>query len=79
MSLQSLGSKNKPNKESAVLATCFHAGFLLVFFFEPEDGGDIFLRNVDELTFNGLHGVISQKIELFIPTAVRTSNPNEIL
>jgi hypothetical protein len=27
------------------------------------------------LTFNWLHGVISQKIELFITTAVRTSNP----
>jgi hypothetical protein len=27
------------------------------------------------LTFNGLHGVISQKMELFITTAVRTSNP----
>jgi hypothetical protein len=27
------------------------------------------------LTFNGLHGVISQKIVLFITTAVRTSNP----
>jgi hypothetical protein len=26
------------------------------------------------MTFNGLHGVISQKIELFITTAVRTSN-----
>jgi hypothetical protein len=26
------------------------------------------------LTFNGLHGVISQKIRFFIPTAVRTSN-----
>jgi hypothetical protein len=26
-------------------------------------------------TFNGLHGVISQKIVLFITTAVRTSNP----
>jgi hypothetical protein len=26
-------------------------------------------------TFNGLHGVISQKTELFITTAVRTSNP----
>jgi hypothetical protein len=29
------------------------------------------------LTSNGLHGVISQKIELFITTAVRTSNPTE--
>jgi hypothetical protein len=29
------------------LATCFHAGFLLrLYFFDPEDGGDIFLRNV---------------------------------
>jgi hypothetical protein len=27
------------------------------------------------LAFTGLHGVISQKIELFITTAVRTSNP----
>jgi hypothetical protein len=27
------------------------------------------------LTFNGLQGVISQKILLFITTAVRTSNP----
>jgi hypothetical protein len=27
------------------------------------------------LTFNRLHGVISLKIELFITTAVRTSNP----
>jgi hypothetical protein len=27
------------------------------------------------LALNGLHGVISQKIELFITTGVRTSNP----
>jgi hypothetical protein len=27
------------------------------------------------LTFNGLHGVITQEIELFITTGVRTSNP----
>jgi hypothetical protein len=27
------------------------------------------------VTFNGLHGVISQKIILFITTAVKTSNP----
>jgi hypothetical protein len=30
------------------------------------------------LTFIGLHGVISQGIELFIATAVRTSNPKLI-
>jgi hypothetical protein len=27
------------------------------------------------LTFNGLHGVIFQNIELFMTTAKRTSNP----
>jgi hypothetical protein len=29
----------------------------------------------EELTFFGLHGVISQKIVLFITTGVTTSNP----
>jgi hypothetical protein len=29
-----------------LLATCFHAGFLLILFFDPEDGGDMLLRNV---------------------------------
>jgi hypothetical protein len=24
----------------------FHAGFLLVLFFDPEDGGDMFFQNV---------------------------------
>jgi hypothetical protein len=33
-------------KPIALLATCFHAGFLLGLFFDPEDGGDIFLRYV---------------------------------
>jgi hypothetical protein len=30
-----------------------------------------------QLTLNGLHGVISQKMVLFITTAVKTSNPTE--
>jgi hypothetical protein len=47
----------------ALLATCFHAGFLLGLFLDPEDGGDMFLRNV------GLHSVISQKIVLFNRTS----------
>jgi hypothetical protein len=45
-----------------LLATCFHAGISLGLFFEPEDGDDIVPRNV---TFNGLRGVISQKVVLF--------------
>jgi uncharacterized membrane protein YciS (DUF1049 family) len=32
-----------------LLATCFHAGFLLGLFFYPEDGGDMFLRNISWL------------------------------
>jgi hypothetical protein len=31
---------------SVVLSTSFDAGFLLGLFFDPEDGGDMFLRNV---------------------------------
>jgi hypothetical protein len=30
----------------ALLATSFQSGFMLCLFFDPEDGGDIFLRNV---------------------------------
>jgi hypothetical protein len=85
---------------SSETSPCFHAGFLLRFFFDPEDVGDMFLRNVvllsrwfiarlillpwrwrqyvppkRQLTLNGLHGVIFQKIVLFITSAVRTSNP----
>jgi hypothetical protein len=33
----------------SLLATCFHAGFLLGLF-DPEDGGDMFLRNVGRLS-----------------------------
>jgi hypothetical protein len=44
--------------------------FFLGLFFDPENGGNILLRNVGLLS-NGLHGVVSQKIVLFINTAVR--------
>jgi hypothetical protein len=35
-----------PPSGSTLLATCFQAGFLLGLFFDPEDGDDMFLRNV---------------------------------
>jgi hypothetical protein len=38
--------KKKETSMEALLATYFHAGFLLGLFFDPEDGGDMFLRNV---------------------------------
>jgi hypothetical protein len=41
--------------------------------FNPEDGGDMFLRNDSSLSMD-LHGVIFQKIELFITTVVGTSD-----
>jgi xanthosine utilization system XapX-like protein len=62
----------------ALLATCFHAGFLL----------GIILRLCRwrryvppklRWNFNGLHGVVSQKVVRFITTAVRTSDPESIL
>jgi hypothetical protein len=42
--------------------TCFRAGFFLGLFFDNEDGGDVFLRNVGWLTtaYMALY-VISQK------------------
>jgi hypothetical protein len=33
-----------------LLDIMLHAGFLLVLFFDPEDGGDVFLRNVGRLS-----------------------------
>jgi hypothetical protein len=30
----------------ALLATCHHAGVMIVLFFDPEDGGKMFLQNV---------------------------------
>jgi hypothetical protein len=36
---------NGTNNVIALLVTCFDAGFLLGLFSDPEDGGDMFLRN----------------------------------
>jgi hypothetical protein len=49
-----------------------HAAFLLGLFFNPQEEDSMFLRN--PLFYNGLYGVISRKLDLFIITAVRTPN-----
>jgi hypothetical protein len=39
------GSNNNPKKKPAslaLLATCFHSGFFLALFFDPQYGGDLF-------------------------------------
>jgi hypothetical protein len=68
-------SKNKPNKKPAwKQAASFYADFLLGFFWRWRR----YVPPKCRLTFNGLHGVISQKIVgllFFIITAVITSNP----
>jgi hypothetical protein len=33
-------------ESQALLVICFHTGFLLGLFFDPEDEGDIFFRNI---------------------------------
>jgi hypothetical protein len=38
------------NHERNKFPACFHAGFLLGLFFNPEDGGDMFLWNVNWLS-----------------------------
>jgi hypothetical protein len=59
--------------QQALLAI-FSFWFLAWAFIYPEDGGEIFFRNVG-VNFKGLHDVIYQTIELFTTTAVRTSYP----
>jgi hypothetical protein len=44
------GRISRARNQRALLATCFHAGFLSGLFFNPEDGGDMFLRNVGWLS-----------------------------
>jgi hypothetical protein len=50
-----------------------YAGFLLSALVNPEHKKHFPSKR--RLTFNGLHGAISQKIELFVTTAERASNP----
>jgi hypothetical protein len=71
----SSGSKNKPsNKPMWKLPHDFTHWFNARFILRPWRWRR-YIPPKCRLTFNGLHGVISQKMALFITTAVRTSNP----
>jgi hypothetical protein len=54
-------------------ATCLHDSFLLGSFLDPEDGSDMLLPK-RRLSLNRPHGGITQKTQIFITTAERTSN-----
>jgi hypothetical protein len=43
-------ASRKQAARRALLATCIHADLLLGLLFDPEDGSDIFLRNVGRLS-----------------------------
>jgi hypothetical protein len=43
------GGKQRFLCKQDILVACFHADFLLGLFLEPENGGDMFLRNVVDI------------------------------
>jgi hypothetical protein len=69
-------SRCEAERCTTLLGEHLFLSFFLGLIFGPEDGGHMFFPK--RLTFNGLHGVISQKIILFLTTAVRISNPTII-
>jgi hypothetical protein len=52
-----------PEKVESSAGCPIHIGFLLQELFEPVNGGDVLPKR--RLNFSGLHGVTSQKAELF--------------
>jgi hypothetical protein len=50
VSVFSIKEKAKQETSLQYIAMTLHAGFLLCLFIDPEDGGEVFLRN--RLTFN---------------------------
>jgi hypothetical protein len=80
--VMSFQDKSKPSKKPArsrqqaeqeLLISLLPAGCLLGLLFRPEDGGNLFLRNIGSVSQDST--AVLQKMELFIATAVRTSNP----
>jgi hypothetical protein len=63
------------NKTAA--SSQFHAGPFFGLLLDTEDECDI--PPTYRLNFTGLHGVTSQKTELFTVTTARTSNPTIII
>jgi hypothetical protein len=43
-------SNNKPRKKPICASYVLHAGFLLGLFFDPDKGGEVFLRNFGPLS-----------------------------
>jgi hypothetical protein len=50
----------------------------IAFIFRVEEIISATNQQASRLTLNGLHGVVSQKLILFITTAVKTSNPTQM-
>jgi hypothetical protein len=62
------------SEEHIASRICLFAGLCWTYFLDPEDGGDMFLRNVG---WNSTDYAIFQKKTLFITIAVKTSNPRQ--
>jgi hypothetical protein len=63
----------KAGGKLALLATCIHVGILLAIFFDPVVRRCVPMKR--RLTLNGLQVVVSQKVVLLKPSALRISDP----
>jgi hypothetical protein len=72
--LQGRISRTGYQHESKVANKTFTLVFLHCLVFEPEDGGDVFLRNFGSFSTD-YTALYPQKMEHFVTIAMRTSNP----